>query len=295
MHALSSILVGVDFSPCSEAALRQAARLGTFSNAAVHAVNVTEPMVYDITQPVVMLPIPTAADLASDARERWPRFASDIPGRAAVTFEALIGSPVAELASFAKDVSADLLVLGAHSTLDRSRAIGSIAASTARHAPCDTLVVREDQTGPFRRVLVAVDFSPSSLSAVDAAVRIASSDGAGVVILHSYTDPLRGRAVASQIHAHMPDFKAKFEESIRAQLAKFTEPLQHELAAVRPQFVAVDAVSYGQGIVTAAHDFNADLVVLGARGHSRLHGLVFGSTAERVVRDARCSVLVVRS
>jgi nucleotide-binding universal stress UspA family protein len=47
-------------------------------------------------------------------------------------------------------------------------------------------------------------------------------------------------------------------------------------------------------IITAARDRQADLVVVGSRGHGRLAGLLLGSVAQKVISLAHCPVVVVR-
>jgi nucleotide-binding universal stress UspA family protein len=47
-------------------------------------------------------------------------------------------------------------------------------------------------------------------------------------------------------------------------------------------------------IITAARDREADLIVVGSRGHGRLVGLLLGSVAQKVVSLAHCPVVVVR-
>ena len=47
-------------------------------------------------------------------------------------------------------------------------------------------------------------------------------------------------------------------------------------------------------ILNHARDWSADLIVLGAKGATALEQIVVGGTAERVMKDALCSVLIVR-
>ena len=47
-------------------------------------------------------------------------------------------------------------------------------------------------------------------------------------------------------------------------------------------------------ILKHARDWSADLIVLGAKGATALEQIVVGGTAERVMKDALCSVLIVR-
>jgi len=55
-----------------------------------------------------------------------------------------------------------------------------------------------------------------------------------------------------------------------------------------------DFPGHGRGITEFARQVGADLVVLGTRGRTNLRDLLLGSTAERVVRDAPCSILTVK-
>ena len=82
------------------------------------------------------------------------------------------------------------------------------------------------------------------------------------------------------------------KEEARAALRSGRQALAHCTASLGVQ------LRHGQpaqGILSAADDLEADLIVLGATGRTGLARLLAGSTAERVVRDASCSVLLVRS
>ena len=47
-------------------------------------------------------------------------------------------------------------------------------------------------------------------------------------------------------------------------------------------------------VLDRAEDFDHDLIVVGAKGRSLLHHVLIGSTAEKILRYAPCSLLVVR-
>lgn len=294
MNAIRSILVGVDFSECSAKALRQAVRIASWTGAKVLVRNVVEPVMYDLAQPVAMANVPSPTELVEDARDMWDRFSADMPGRASLVFETIVGYPVGEMVHAAGAAGVDLVVIGAHSATDAHRHLGAIAAGIARHAPCDVLLVRQDQSGPYKSVLAAVDFSPASLEALGDAVRVAVQDGAALHVLHTYADPWSRSRRAAEMERNMPDFRQQYAASIRKRMEEFAAPLRHELAAIKAVFHAVQDGAGARGIVQFARDHPVDLAVLGSRGHSRVHDLFFGTTAERVVREAACSVLVVR-
>ena len=63
---------------------------------------------------------------------------------------------------------------------------------------------------------------------------------------------------------------------------------------VKVSFTMLVAGSVREGIATCARNLDADLLVMGGRGHSELSYVMLGSTVERLLNELPCSVLVVR-
>jgi nucleotide-binding universal stress UspA family protein len=187
-----------------------------------------------------------------------------------------------------------LLVVGAHSTTDAARAIGTTAAACAQWAVAPVLVVREQQPGPFHAVVACVDFSDTSRLALEQAIAIAAEDGADLNILHVYSDPWRAAAMPDDVRRNMPDFADRYRQAVEAKLRKFCEPLKHELDAIKPVFHGLQSSNQAEGIIAFIERHGCDLAVLGTRGRWNMRDFFWGSTAERVVREAACSVLAVK-
>ena len=66
------------------------------------------------------------------------------------------------------------------------------------------------------------------------------------------------------------------------------------MAHLKPQYEVFDYQGHGWGITEFTKQVDGALVVLGTRGRTNLRDVLLGSTAERVVRDAPCSILAVR-
>jgi nucleotide-binding universal stress UspA family protein len=66
------------------------------------------------------------------------------------------------------------------------------------------------------------------------------------------------------------------------------------MAPLKAHYEIFDYQGYGAGITEFVKQVNGDLVVLGTRGRTNLRDMLLGSTAERVVRDAPCSILAVK-
>jgi len=143
-----------------------------------------------------------------------------------------------------------------------------------------------------RHILVPIDFSDESAVAVDHAVRIALMTSRYITLLHvvevrtSEINPT-GLVGIERILANLDEVARQARERLQS-------------AAARPRERGVKcSVSVRMGIpykeiLDEVETTSPDLVVVGHKGASRLARFLLGTTAERVVRYATCSVLVSR-
>lgn len=291
MDRLAKILVAIDFSPCSADAFREAARLAARSRASLEALHVVDPSLYASIPPDPLMPVGL---LVGEAREQWKSFAPGCAARASTPLTVEVGRARDVIAARVRETKADLLVIGAHSDLDAKRAIGGNAAACVQYAESKVLVVRESQSGPFRSVVACVDFSETSRRALEQAIRIAAQDGSVLHILHVYTDPWRGRPASAQASVDMPAFRESLGRAVEDHLRGFCEPLAHEIRALRAEFHAVLSLGHGEGIIAFVQRHGCDLAVLGTRAKWNVRDFLWGSTAERVVRECPSSVLTLK-
>jgi nucleotide-binding universal stress UspA family protein len=306
MDRLKAILVAVDFSPCSADAFRQAARIAAWNRASLSALHVIAlPSYVPTPHPFIPFDLPTQADFVPEARERWQRFVPDCEARAAVTFDIEIGSPREQVLERIRRDKPDLLVLGSHSVLDAEKGIGPTAAALVQRAATKVLLVREGHAGAFKNVVACIDLTPphdTSRLALEQAIRVATQDDAVLHILHVYDDPWYGLGPPDAIRANMPGFRAQYKRAIEDRLRSFCEPLAHEINALKAicHGLEVDgtgggrASGQGHGIVAFVKREGCDLAVLGTRAKWNFRDFFWGSTAERVVRSAPCSILTVK-
>lgn len=294
MDRLRGVLVAVDFSPCSLDALRQALRVASWTGASLRAVHVVEPIWYG-AELAALVPSPQA--LAARAQERWRALAGVVPGVERVSLTVVSGHACASiLAQVAAQPSEpiDLLVLGEHSVLDKHRTLGHIAAGCAQRAGCKVLLVREGQGGAFRSVIACVDFSPTSLDAVEQGVRVAMQDGASLRLLHVAPHPFGGGPAPAEVVRTMPEWDVHYRAALHARVIEFLKPLEHDVRAARGEVDIVIGSHHGAAIIDRAQATGADLIVLGTRGSWNIRDVFMGSTAERIVRAAPCSVLAIK-
>jgi nucleotide-binding universal stress UspA family protein len=138
------LLVPVDFSEPSRAALLAASQMCADTGAQMVLVHVWQPNVYAYTAPV--FPVSFAEDYLRDAREKlagWQQEAHRAGARL-VSTEVLTGTPWHELVELLrKDEAIDLVVMGTHGHSGLKHVLlGSVAEKVVRHAPCPVLVYR---------------------------------------------------------------------------------------------------------------------------------------------------------
>ncbi len=141
---------------------------------------------------------------------------------------------------------------------------------------------------PYRRILVATDFSPPARLAAQRARQVAEA-GAEFHLLHVLAHFPQDQP-ADWVVAEDADPRRRYLEQARERLRALDEATG--LNATRR--VLFSSRSARREIVAYAREIEADLVVLGAHGEAGVLQALFGSTAMGVVHDAPCDVLVVR-
>jgi nucleotide-binding universal stress UspA family protein len=137
------------------------------------------------------------------------------------------------------------------------------------------------------KILVPLDFSPASLEALDYAVWLAKQFRAAIHLVHVYPPDEASAAGAG----HLLFESAEAIERLNEEL---TGIHRKHMPNFRPENCHIRSGRPYQEIVGVAREIDADLIALSTRGHSGLKHLLLGSTAERVVRNVTCPVLVTR-
>ena len=142
----------------------------------------------------------------------------------------------------------------------------------------------------FSKILTAIDFSENSECAFDYALTLATQFNAELTIVHVINEPvdLRGFYVP---HISFEQLEKEIEESAVNMMETFCSTKLGTFTNFKKAIVT--GIPYDEIIATAAK-IDASLIVLGTHGRTGLDRILFGSTAERVVRSASCPVLTVR-
>jgi nucleotide-binding universal stress UspA family protein len=278
------ILVGVDGSPEAVEAVRWAAVDAKRRGAGLRLVTAVE----WLDRPTIGGPVPgySVADrlfeLAAKSIEEAAAAAKEVTPEVAVDRETVVGFPVAVLA--AESRRAGLLVVGAGGRgRIASLLAGSTAVGAATHAACPVVVVRGEDHGGTAPVVVGVDASPRGEAAIAFAFEAAVERGVPLVAVHTWGFPPGDARTAPLWSELIEDAERDLAES----LAGWTE--KHPDLDVRR---IVSHSSPARRLRELSDE--AQLVVVGSRGHGELAGLILGSVSNAMVHGAACPVAVVR-
>lgn len=142
----------------------------------------------------------------------------------------------------------------------------------------------------FDRILFATDFSESSEYAFEHALTLAKKFNARLTILHVINEPvdLRGFYVP---HISFEKLEDEIRESAEKMMQKFCRNKIKDFSNYETFVLA--GIPYDE-ILKKAEEEKASLIVLGTHGRTGIDHVLFGSTAEKVVRKSRCPVMTVR-
>ena len=143
----------------------------------------------------------------------------------------------------------------------------------------------------FRKILCPTDFSEPSLTAIKAANSLAPSFDSEILLLHVYKPvpqmPMSGIA-NPETTFDISDYEEILAKHAHASLATIAESVIDDGVNAR---TIVRMGKPAQEILAVAHEEQVDAIFMATRGHTGLKHLVFGSEAEKVVRQAECPVL----
>jgi nucleotide-binding universal stress UspA family protein len=151
---------------------------------------------------------------------------------------------------------------------------------------------KKDSFPRLRKILLPTDFSGCANYALPYAAEIARATNAAIICVH-VVEPVVAAVGYTGLAEPMPiaDISEQLEDSAERQLPKLAE--WEECAGLDVEEIIVHGDAAAE-ITRVAAEREADLIVISSHGRTGLGRIIFGSTAEAVVRHATCPVLVVK-
>jgi nucleotide-binding universal stress UspA family protein len=305
MIEIDRILCPIDFSDHSRRALDHATAIARWYESTVSVLYVFSPAPVPAfgPGPVVLEPIVLTTVDRDQLLADTKAFAKT-EGAPGITIEAVVreGNPAREIVAQATGMQADLLVIGTHGRTGFERLLlGSVTEKVLRQAGCPVMTVPVRLPGAvpsglvlYKRILCPVDFSESSLHALQYATSMAQEADAELTLLHVVEHEIRNAAdmasVAYDAGMTLGDFLKEREEALCRCL--------QDAVAGASEFCSVEPLTtHGKAwreVLRIAAERRSDLIVMGVQGRGAADLLFFGSTTQHVVREASCPVLTLR-
>jgi len=291
--AFNKILCPIDFSPGSQQAMRVAVRLANEHQAELVLVHswYLPPIAFAGEYTYSVDVVQQISDDAQHGLETALAEARKLGARR-VASKLLTGVPWQQIVDTAQhELGFGLIVMGTRGRSGLARVLlGSVTEMVVRHAHCPVLTVPPDTVpAPFAHVLCPVDLSKPARDAMDLAAELARPGGAGITLLHvlDLAFPFAGEL-------RTPDFHRELDARSAALLDRWTAELEVKLGVPVTQVTRIGRPG-AQVLALLDDDRTFDLVVMGSHGHTGVSRMLLGSVAEKVVRHARCPVLVAHA
>lgn len=288
--AFTKIMCPVDFSPGSQRAMRTAVRIANDHGAELVLVHS-----WYIPPATFAGDYVFAADVVQGLSDDAQRALDNAVGEARklgaqrVSAKMLNGLPWQQIVEAAQgETGLGLIVIGTHGRTGLSRVLmGSVAELVVRHAPCPVLTIRPaNGPTPYTHVLCPVDLSRPAQEAMNLAAEMVKPGSAGITLLHVLELP-----VSYSGELPIPDFHRDLDARSAALLDRWTADLRAKVSVPVTQMTRIGRPG-AQILAQLEQDRTFDLVVMGSHGHMGIERMLLGSVAEKVVRHARCPVLV---
>ena len=285
--SVNRVVVGVDGSPNSKAAVAQASHFASSRGMTLQVLHAFAP-------DLPMLGFGALSDRAV-VTEHGQQLLDDAVAHAHSVHPDLevtraLQDGFASEALVAASRTAALVVVGAtgHGILSQA-SVGPTAMQVVTHSRCPVLVVGHETSGapaPGGRIVAGVDGSDASMHAVQAAHREAAVVGGSLQVVHAWQ--ARSAADPTLTHASSwEDYAARLESGVETALAD--ERRAHPDVKVEYEVVSAEPVK-----ALTERSEGANLLVIGSRGSGGFPGLHVGSVALQLMGRSRCPILLTR-
>jgi nucleotide-binding universal stress UspA family protein len=283
------IVVSIDGSPQSEAAVRWAAH-----DAVLRQVSVT--LMHVIAPVVVRWP---AASMQGSYNKWQEENAQEVLDQALKTLRA--SASESELPEARTEVvhstrvlqglvdashEAQMIVVGSRGMGAFSRLVlGSVSSGLAHHAHCPVAIIHADEAPDATLpVVVGIDGSPTSEAATALAFDEAARRGVDLVVLHAWSDATVTEALGTDWQQYEDEARKVVAERLAGWHDRYPDvTVQQRIVRDRPARWLIDESQ------------RAQLVVVGSHGRGGFRGMLLGSVSAAVIQASKTPVIVVRS
>lgn len=286
-----NLLAATDFSIHARHAADRAARLAHETSAGLALLHVVPGQSVQALREWLGTGHASETQLFEQARQQLQSQAALLEQSRRVPVRVMLrsGSVLDEVTHAAQEAGAGLLVLGARGeSFLRRLVVGTTSERLLRRTRLPVLVVRQAVHEPYRRVLLALDFSPWSQQALALARRVAPH--AHLVLMHVFQVPFEDKLRFAGVDQ---DTVEHYRRQARSAATQHLHDLARSAGLRQTQWSA--CVVEGDAafcIVQQEQQHDCDLVVMGKHGQSVTQELLLGSVTKHVLAEGSVDVLV---
>lgn len=288
MKPLARILAATDLSAPARHAVERALQIAAASGARCDVLHALDLDALDALREWLGEDLARVRQALEDqARATLAELLAGTPGVALI----VAGAPLAAIIERADALDAELLVLGARGeSFLRHLLLGATASRLLRKATrFPVLVVKQAPRGPYRRLLIPVDFSPVSAALIHFARRVAP--GADIVLLHAFEAPFEGKLHYAGVEEDVIEHyrRAARDDALR-RMRETADAAGLAVGDYTPLAVHGDP---SQQVILQEQERDCDLIVMGKHGAHVTEDLLLGSVTKHVLAESQGDVLVM--
>lgn len=232
--------------------------------------------------------------LKENARQEMQKIALQLKNDLGIEsrYHVELGRPATRIAARADEVSADIVVVGAHGCNSIKRFfIGNTPYKLLHIGKRSLLIVKNRPDFPYQSVLVPVDFSEHSKRAAQVALAIAPN--ANVVLLHVFGVPQEGLMHYSGVSGDLINaYRLGAKQVANGEMRQFIA----SLGAGERAISSVVQFGYPPYVIQEyAERFKPDLIVMGKHGQNRVEDFLLGSVTRSTIDLTECDILITIS
>lgn len=292
MHNFDRVLVGIDLTDIDEQLIKAASFVSTtFKSKEIYFCNVIREFTLpeDLSEEFPRLMEQLVVDRQQELETRVKQFYS-FPDGVKVHFVIKQGQPTKKFMKFGVEKNIDLIMVGRKA---KPAGGGVLINRLARRAGCSLLIVPKEYDYRLERLFVPIDFSDYSQDAMQQAVAIAQSNKKPVKIIaqNVYNVPQGYHYTGKSFKEFAAIMKANAENDYK-KFMKDNDVTGIDLEPIYSLDKNDDVIGM---IFQTAKKYQADIIIIGAKGRSATAAIFIGTNAEKLVQiNSKIPVLVVR-
>lgn len=286
--ALTRILIASDFSKHANYALQRAIDLAQQHQAELYFVHILpQSWMANFTQLPVKEPQLMLLEARQESERKLHQLLRGYSQHLNTHVSVLTGRAADEIIRYANEHRCELIITGAHGAYYiNDHVLGTTSGSIVRQGNIPVFLIKKDPSFSYRRILIAADFSEACRKAIEFTFNC--FPGASFQILNIVD--IYYRQFLGNGDQEQPPGPSHKTRDISEKLDDFLKSCKVEHKRFETKIIGG---YFADSIVMQSEKWQADLLAFGTQGHSKLHYLLMGSVAKRILQLSNIDMLAV--